>query len=440
MPTKTGPARTGFFIRESIERPFVCVHEIMLAAGHHRSAPAAGPAPKPVIAIPAEPAATSVSPTLLDRLHAFLGSFVEPFVWPLLEHCKKYLRLSQWNLPAAVILLVLFVLAGGLWVRARGLTGAAVPMRVSDLGSNLRIEWDANQKAVRAALAATLEIHDGARKPLSIPLTRSALEHGSVLYIPQSDNLQASLKLIQRNGLMSESVIYFINPTRPAPQPSSTPVTPDIAAAIVPGQPVPATPVEEIGPPATRQKKPAPKVFRPPDSQPVAAAPLRASLNLPDAPDIPAAPAPAPTLSSALLAATPRLTGPPQLRTGHLIWTGSLRKNTVLTLTPDGASTGVLNGRLPGVPVKINVQPAELTDTGIAVYSNDRERSGAGGQPSTWNGWNVMVYYDWDPKKIAQLDVVEPPGPANNWKRLVLRNGGRNASVLVVNWQRAEGR
>jgi hypothetical protein len=51
-----------------------------------------------------------------------------------------------------------------------------------------------------------------------------------------------------------------------------------------------------------------------------------------------------------------------------------------------------------------------------------------------------MVYYDWDPKKIAQLDVVEPPGPANNWKRLVLRNGGRNASVLVVNWQRAEGR
>src|SRR6202011_5225167 len=138
----------------------------------------------------------------------------------------------------------------------------------------------------------------------------------------------------------------------------------------------------------------------------------------------------APTLPLvAALATEPRVVGPPQLGTGHLIWTGSLRKNAVLSFSPDGASSGVLNGRLPGGPVKISLQPAELTDSGIAVYSRDPDRSGAGGQPEKWNGWNVVVYHDWDPKKITEVSVVEAPGPANDWKRLVLRNGNRNASV-----------
>jgi hypothetical protein len=108
----------------------------------------------------------------------------------------------------------------------------------------------------------------------------------------------------------------------------------------------------------------------------------------------------------------------------------------VLSFSPEGASAGVLNGRLPGGPVKISIDPAELTDGGIAIYSKDRERSGSSEQPITWNGWNVVVYHDWDPKKIGEVNVIEAPGPANNWKRLVLRNGNRNASVVVVNWQR----
>ena len=74
-------------------------------------------------------------------------------------------------------------------------------------------------------------------------------------------------------------------------------------------------------------------------------------------------------------------------------------------------------------------------DGGIAVYSKDPERSGDDQRPSAWNGWRVEVH-DWDPKRIAELNMVEPPGPANNWKRLVLRNGSRNVSVFVVNWQR----
>jgi hypothetical protein len=162
-------------------------------------------------------------------------------------------------------------------------------------------------------------------------------------------------------------------------------------------------------------------------------------MNLPDLPDIHTS-APAPPLVNgsplaAVLTAPARLAGPPQLRGGRLIWTGSLHKNAVLSITPAGASSGVLSGTLPGVPVKISLQPAELVDGGIAVYSKDPERSGTDQPPSAWNGWKVVIH-DWDPKRIAEVSLVEPPGPANNWKRLVLRNGNRNVSVFVVNWQR----
>jgi len=165
-------------------------------------------------------------------------------------------------------------------------------------------------------------------------------------------------------------------------------------------------------------------------------------LNLPDLPDINTPTPTLPTLPSAnvspieaLLAAPARFAGPPQLRGGRLIWTGALRKNAVLSITSAGASSGVLSGRLPGVPVRVSLQPAELVDGGIAVYSKDPERSSADQPAAAWNGWKVVVY-DWDPKRIAEVNMVEPPGPANNWNRLVLRNGNRNVSVFVVNWQR----
>ena len=128
--------------------------------------------------------------------------------------------------------------------------------------------------------------------------------------------------------------------------------------------------------------------------------------------------------------------GPRQLSIGRLIWTGALQRNALLSFSPEGASSGILNGRLPGYPVKISVQPAELVEGGIAIYSKDRVRLGDLEPPSAWNGWSVVVH-DWDPKRIAEVNVIEAPGPVNEWKRLVLRNGDRNVSVLVVEWQGA---
>jgi hypothetical protein len=284
------------------------------------------------------------------------------------------------------------------------------------------------------------------------------LDNGSVLYVPQSDNIEVRLKLMHGNAMPSESVIYFINPERRV----TAPVTAQLARVpVVPVQkaetarppapdPIPQAPRKERvqrdteQPASADQKKPA-KAFHLPATRAVIASDRRGSISLPDLPDIrpnqPSAPVlPLANASSiaSLLASPTHLAAPPQVRAGRLIWTGALRKNAVLSFSPAGASAGVLNGRLPGVPVKISVQPAELVDGGIAIYSKDRERSGTTELPSAWNGWNVVVY-DWDPKRIAEVNVVEAPGAANNWKRMVLRNGNRNVSVLVVDWQRVPG-
>ena len=428
MPAKIGPSRAGFFLRGSVDRSFVVAHELSLSATELRSAPIQSAAPIAPVAsvVPVTPLLrilnqTTAPATAPQRFHSFLAQ------------ARKQWRPSQWNLPTAIILFLLFVLAGGLWRRNPD-PPPSVPMHLSDLGSKLRIEWDPAHRAVRAASGAKLEIRDGGNTPVTIPISRTGLDNGSALYVPQSDNVEVRLKLMHGSRTQLESVIFYINPSRPAPAPSE----------IVSAEPAPAatTPPAEIVPPQVRlsnPEKPVRKAFQLPKNPEASVPEPRAVLNLPDVPDIHpnqvAAPPALPLVAA--LATQARVVGPPQLRTGHLIWTGSLRKNAVLSFSPDGASSGVLNGRLPGVPVKISLQPAELMDSGgIAVFSRDLDRSGAGEQPNTWNGWNVVVYHDWDPKKVAEVNVVEAPGPGNNWKRLVLRNGNRNASVVVVNWQR----
>jgi hypothetical protein len=63
---------------------------------------------------------------------------------------------------------------------------------------------------------------------------------------------------------------------------------------------------------------------------------------------------------------------------GEMIWRGELAKDGVLIIQ-DGsyASTGTLTGALPGVPIKIDLEPKE----GLAVVS----------APARSNNWKVLV-------------------------------------------------
>ena len=418
IPSKTGSTRAGFFIRGPLGEPaFACAHQFVLSPPERcQEAPAQESAvsAQSTVSLPSE---VSAPPAVSLPLAAS-----SPPITAL-----KAPRGSPRNLAGMVALLLLVMFGGGLLFGPRHVLLSSVPLHVTDLGSQLRIEWDPAHQAVRSARAATLEIHDGGSKPVEIPITRSGLDRASILYVPQSESVEVHLKLTLVRGAPLDSVVYFINPASRAAAPP----------AVVPAQPPPAASPAETAQPAPHQaeQKKTPKVFQLPQGQPADATPQRASINLPDAPDLPPMAAAPQTLLSALLATSVRPAGPPPLRTGRLIWTGSLHKNTVLSITPSGASSGVLSGRLPGVPVTVSVQPAELTDGGIAIYSKDPDRVGTSQPRNAWNGWDVAVF-PWDPKQIAEVDIIERPGPANNWKRLLVRSGNRNVSVFVVDWQR----
>jgi hypothetical protein len=78
---------------------------------------------------------------------------------------------------------------------------------------------------------------------------------------------------------------------------------------------------------------------------------------------------------------------------GLLMWTGKLEKGGLITISGDRASSGAISqGALPGVPVAIQVEPADA------------------------------------------VGVAEAPGPGNGWKKVVLRSRVNRAVVVTIRW------
>lgn len=140
---------------------------------------------------------------------------------------------------------------------------------------------------------------------------------------------------------------------------------------------------------------------------------------------------------------TPEKSAPPHAAqgvapaAGRLIWTGRLQKNGTVVFDGKSVSSGVLNGALPGRPVRINVYPADLSSDGLVLYSGDSKYvKGVAESPGPQNGWNRTLY-SWDPHHAGGLIVAESPGPRNGWNRLVMRSKNAAISVIVVDWSAA---
>jgi hypothetical protein len=150
---------------------------------------------------------------------------------------------------------------------------------------------------------------------------------------------------------------------------------------------------------------------------------------LPDPP-----PAVVPSVRVPTLALAPAPVRPvPRQSSGRLVWTGDLGRRGVVAFEGGSATVGSLVGRLPGVPSRFMVFPAEFKDDGIQVYTNDASRHNRTEAPGPSTGWNRMVYV-WDPERVKQLIVVEAPNPGNQFSRLSLRNNRRSCPVIVVDW------
>ncbi len=155
-------------------------------------------------------------------------------------------------------------------------------------------------------------------------------------------------------------------------------------------------------------------------------------LNFPPPVSLPPAPAPPPPASPTPLPAHPAQPGVPAA--GRIIWTGLLRKGSVLFIEGRQCSSGVVSAALPGVPVRIHAWPAELTDNGMIVYSNDPKRSGRSESPGPNNGWNYTAYV-YEPARAGEVRVLESPAAQNGWKKIVVRSEAKSAFIVVLDWE-----
>ena len=160
-----------------------------------------------------------------------------------------------------------------------------------------------------------------------------------------------------------------------------------------------------------------------------------------------AAPPPLPPVASdmapALPELLPRLPAPelpkPVYRgrlEGKIIWTGKLVRHGTVQIQGNRASQGYLTGGLPGVPVRVQVFPAEFTSAGLRIFTADSKTTRNTEAPGAQNSWNRTTYV-WNPAQADKLRVIEAPGPQNAWNRVMLRAERGEHSIIVLSWELA---
>ncbi len=195
--------------------------------------------------------------------------------------------------------------------------------------------------------------------------------------------------------------------------------------------------------------KPAPAPAAPKEPAPVAAlaqAPKQ-ELRFPVEAPKPVAPAPAytpvpapsgvnaPAASSAAPVTAPKPQAPTGPASGRFLWTGDLPRNGQLVIDGRSASTGLVTGELPGTAVRIGAYPAELSGRGMRVFTTNPRLAAEprNEAPAAGNGWNRTTY-TYDQRAVRDVIVEQLPSTGAP-RKLVLRAGARNVSVIVIEWQ-----
>ncbi|HTM50912.1 MAG TPA: hypothetical protein VL285_19585, partial [Bryobacteraceae bacterium] len=278
---------------------------------------------------------------------------------------------------------------------------SSLRLRASDRDGLLRIEWNQSAESVLSAQRASLVILDGAQKTEKT-LTPEFLQIGSVLYLRKTPDIEVRLKVDGANSESAHAAMRLVG---------------------LPGKPAMAQS------PAPESKKPDPGRLQAADARLISNAspeaalvqkPSLASQSLPRwasiAPPASAAPAVPPAPKTELVERSSRSYQGP--KTGRLIWNGRLAPGAFLRINGNKASTGYLTGRIPDARVSVKAYPAELSGSGIQIYTlSPKGRAEGSEQPTEANGWLGAVYKR-NPKRASDLVVIETPSVKNNWRRI----------------------
>jgi hypothetical protein len=343
-------------------------------------------------------------------------------------------RLARWVLCAA-----LFLLAGAAlfwWFR----TPQKVALQVYAVApGQIRIEWNHRARAVTQAASGRLEIRDG-EFSTSIPLDPEKIRSSTFTYSQRTPLVSVRLQLKPRrnDAFPTEDAVEFVGPPTPL---ISTQTLPRIEPSPPPrpeAVPKPAA-VEKVVSSRGVESPPKPvanRILTPPRLPAPAAVPLA----LPAAPSVsPGAAIVVPDLlsgtprapSHVIPSPTPHIYSGPS--SGRLIWTGVLGRRGVVEIEDARASIGALSGALPGVPVRVQISPAEFGRDGLVAYTLDRARQGHREPAANSTGWNALRF-EFDAGRAGEVVVLESPNQSNAFKRIVLRNDARACSVILVDW------
>ncbi len=453
-PEPFGPTWAGFFVRESEGsiRAESSYHEFPIAApGRARAAGKAAPEepPEELEAPEAQDEEEPVEPVPIP-LELEEIPFRKPVVAEAgdLEEFPAARRSQGWLWAGAVVVgaLAAFLLVPRLIQNPAPVVDRRPPLalRVSDTAGQLQIKWDQASLRSDPARSLSLEIVDGGEHVI-VPLDTAADQEGAFIFPRRSDNVEVHLRVERATGRQEESVRFLGAPV-PAVQLSSAPSA--SAEAVRPAPPPAAAPPEPVQRTTPEVLKPAPKVFdlarlpvartvqnallpAPPtvDGPPARAvqvgAPALPSTQIQSAP--PPAPAPAPPVAES----KPKPVAPVR-RSGRILWTGDFRRGVASSF--DG-HVGAAVGDLPGLPVRMRVYPADLSNRGLTVFvSGGRDQREP---PGPQNGWSATSYIV-DPRRAGELLILEAPSAQNGWKKLTVRNDTRDLSVILIDWNLVE--
>lgn len=308
-------------------------------------------------------------------------------------------------------------------------------------GGRLTVSWNPTAPGFQSARAVKLEVRDGAQGR-ELTLDAAAVTRGSLTLERNSDHVTVTLSVAGGAGGSPRETAHLVgSPPESSSGPGRLPALLEEKERLETALKVQkaeadtlaeqralfaklleSRPAREPPPP-----KPRPEVA---EKAPEPAAPQVTLEQRPAAisPTPPAGATPGGVATSAPKPAT-------AANTGRLIWTGALSPGRVLTISGRQASLGSFTGQLPGVPVRIQVFPAELSSAGLVVYTVNPKHAGAGlaEPPGPANAWTRTVYR-YAPERADSLQILQAPAASNGWLAITLR-ANANTTAIVVDWE-----